>query len=87
MKGLLLFRENEPESESEHDATVAGIAEHDREQEWEGSDGENGRIDFTVRVHSVRVDQVLKSGRILVCSVEGGRRIRAGHSVQNWWDG
>ncbi len=86
MKDLLLFRENEPESEGEHDAAVAGIAEHDREQEGEGGDGENGRIYFTVRVDSVRVDQVLKSGRVLVCSVEGGRRVRAVHSVQDWWD-
>ena len=43
---LLFFREHEPEGECQHDAAVAGVAEHDGEQEGEGGDGEDGRVDL-----------------------------------------
>ena len=50
---------NFPDSEQEDDEAVAGISEHDPEEEGEGDDGEDGRVDLLVAGHAVVVDQDL----------------------------
>ncbi len=51
---------NHGESGHQHDGAVAGVAEHDSEQEGKGGDGEGRRVHLTVGVQAVCVNQVLK---------------------------
>lgn len=50
--------------------TVAGVAEHDAEQKWKRDDGIKRRISLAIRRHAVRVDQILKTSRKFVRSIE-----------------
>ncbi len=52
----LFLWQDEPEGEGEHDAAVAGVAEHDREQEGEGGDGEHGGVHLPIGVHAVGIN-------------------------------
>ena len=39
---------------------MAGVAEHDREEEREGDDSEDGRVGLAISSHSICVNQFLK---------------------------
>ncbi len=56
----LTLSETHPESESEDDESMAGVAEHDGKQEREGDDGEDGRVGLAVTGNPIRVNQFLK---------------------------
>jgi hypothetical protein len=60
------FIENQVETDKQNQDTVTNITKHDGEQEWEGDNGEETRVDLTVTCHSVGVHNVLESSRKLV---------------------
>lgn len=65
-------RDEEDAEEGEYDG-VAEVAEHHGEEEGERYDREEGRVDFSVTGHTVRVDQVLEAPGELVGAVVGRR--------------
>jgi hypothetical protein len=65
---------------------VSDVSEHDGEEEGEGDDGEESRVDLLVRGDSVRVDNGLESSRELVRAVERGRVLGAAKLVEDGGD-
>ena len=49
----LLLLDDHPEGEDEHDGAVAGVAEHDGEQERESGDGVDCRVDLVEKIQVV----------------------------------
>ena len=64
------------DSSKSHDESVSEIAEHDGEEEWEGDDGREARIDFLVFGSSISVDDGLEAEREFVRLVVGWRSLR-----------
>lgn len=65
---------------------MSDVSEHDGEEEGEGDDGEESRVDLLVRGDSVRVDNGLESSRELVRAVERGRVLGAAKLVEDGGD-
>lgn len=63
--------------------TMAGVAEHDGEQEREGDDSVQARIDLPVVSHAVSVDKHLEAVSELVCPDESRRHLVRGHGSHN----
>ena len=80
----LFYLQDAPEGEKEHERAVAGVPEHDGEEEGEGDDGIDGRVGLPVGGHPVGIDESLEGAGELVGAEEGGRRLRVRHLVQNW---
>lgn len=70
----------------EDDDTVANISEHDREQEREGDDGKETRVDLLVRSDTVAVHDSLETFGELVRPLECGRSLASAKFMQNGRD-
>ena len=80
---------------------MTSISEHDSEEEWKCCYGEHGWVDLSriqhgdgdldhdspVAVDTVRVDQVLEAGGVLVGSVVGWVSLGGWYLLQSGFDG
>ena len=78
----LLLGEYQVPSKARHDNRVTKISEHHGKQEWESDNGVQSRVSFTVRRHTVGIDQVLETLGEPVGPVERWRHLVGVDDVQ-----
>lgn len=66
----LLLESDQSGGTQHHNDTVSNVSKHDSEEEGEGDDRKESRIDLLIRRNTVRVDDGLESGGKLVRRVE-----------------
>ena len=67
----------------EDDDTVADVPEHDCEQEWEGNDSEETRVDFLVRCDTITIHYSLETLGKLIRALERWGSLAGANFVEN----
>lgn len=71
----------------EHDDSVSEVTKHDSEEEREGNNGRQGRVDLLVCCGTISIDDGLESLGELVCLQVRWRRLVRANLVDDGWNG